>query len=59
MPASLYNQSQIHQSVGGYNNSSELSMDPIGGGLIDNRNGGGTYNRLLESGTKNSEENSI
>ena len=43
MPASLYNQSQIHQSVGGYNNTSELNMDPIGGGLIDNRNGTGLY----------------
>merc|ERR1712223_645864 len=41
MPASLYNQSQIHQSVGGFNNTSELNMDHIGGGLIDNRNGSG------------------
>ena len=42
MPASLYNnQSQIHQSVGGYNHSSEINMDPIGGGILDNRNGTG------------------
>ena len=45
MPASLYNQSHIHQSVGGCNNSSELSMDPIGGGLVDNRNGTGMKSR--------------
>ena len=44
MPASLYNnQSQIHQSVGGYNHSSEINMDPIGGGIIDNRNGTGKW----------------
>ena len=41
MPASLYNsQSQIHQSVGGYN-SSEINMDQVGGGIMDNRNGTG------------------
>ena len=44
MPASLYNhQSQVQQSVGGYT-SSEMNMDPGGGGIIDNRNGAGMYN---------------
>ena len=43
MPASLYNsQSQIHQSVGGYN-SSEINMDQVGGGIMDNRNGTGMW----------------
>ena len=49
MPASLYNQSQIHQSVGGFNNTSELNMDHIGGGLIDNRNGSGMKLNLFVS----------
>ena len=52
MPASLYNnQSQIHQSVGGYNHSSEINMDPIGGGIIDNLNGSGKwklFSRLIQ-----------